>query len=250
MNVMVECFGQVRSNALLEVGGSPTWTLTEDYALGMQLKKYGWHCRYVQEYLAIGEAPDQIRNCYQQRSRWCKVCSFLLRINSWSSLHSWKRPGRVFEEPLLEPVVLSFIKSSSSSSIRGICLGGCMTAYICVCAGSLPNHVQLDALPAAPVQAQLAHAHHVQLWSVVLHRGRHLHTHLHHHPRCHHLVWSVPHRGLPLDCPGRHCLLLRHKHGGFKDMRVALPYWHACVHVVVSSHMRFTTSWADSIADS
>ena len=25
-----------------------------------------------QEYLAIGEAPDQIRNCYQQRSRWCK----------------------------------------------------------------------------------------------------------------------------------------------------------------------------------
>ena len=39
---------QVRANALLEVGGSPTWTLTEDYALGMQLKKYGWHCRYVQ----------------------------------------------------------------------------------------------------------------------------------------------------------------------------------------------------------
>lgn len=63
----------VRSNALLEVGGSPQYTLTEDYALGMELKKYGWHCRYVQEYLAIGEAPDQIRNCYQQRSRWCKV---------------------------------------------------------------------------------------------------------------------------------------------------------------------------------
>ena len=64
---------QVRCNAFLEVGGSPTWTLTEDYALGMELKKYGWHCRYVQEYLAIGEAPEQIRNCYQQRSRWCKV---------------------------------------------------------------------------------------------------------------------------------------------------------------------------------
>lgn len=63
----------VRSNALLEVGGSPQYTLTEDFALGMEMKKYGWHCRYVQEYLAIGEAPDQIRNCYQQRSRWCKV---------------------------------------------------------------------------------------------------------------------------------------------------------------------------------
>ncbi len=73
-------FEQVRSNALLEVGGSPTWTLTEDYALGMQLKKFGWHCRYVQEYLAIGEAPDQIRNCYQQRSRWCKVCLLMMAL--------------------------------------------------------------------------------------------------------------------------------------------------------------------------
>lgn len=25
-----------------------------------------------QEYLAIGEAPDEIRNAFQQRSRWCK----------------------------------------------------------------------------------------------------------------------------------------------------------------------------------
>ena len=32
-------------------------------------------CRYVEEYLAIGEAPEQVRNCFQQRSRWCKVRS-------------------------------------------------------------------------------------------------------------------------------------------------------------------------------
>ena len=38
----------VRSNALREVGGSPTFTLTEDFALGMNLKTFGWHCRYVQ----------------------------------------------------------------------------------------------------------------------------------------------------------------------------------------------------------
>ncbi len=70
----------MRSNALLEVGGSPQYTLTEDFALGMEMKKYGWHCRYVQEYLAIGEAPDQIRNCYQQRSRWCKVQSLTYHL--------------------------------------------------------------------------------------------------------------------------------------------------------------------------
>ena len=64
----------MRAKAFMEVGGSPTYTLTEDFALGMELKKYGWQCRYVQEYLAVGEAPDQIRNCFQQRSRWTKVC--------------------------------------------------------------------------------------------------------------------------------------------------------------------------------
>lgn len=63
----------VRAQAVMEVGGSPMYTMTEDYALGMELKKFGWHCRYVQEYLAIGEAPHEVRNMYQQRSRWTKV---------------------------------------------------------------------------------------------------------------------------------------------------------------------------------
>ena len=69
----------VRAQAIMEVGGSPMYTMTEDYALGMELKKFGWHCRYVQEYLAIGEAPHEVRNMYQQRSRWTKV-TFLLSV--------------------------------------------------------------------------------------------------------------------------------------------------------------------------
>ena len=35
-------------------------------------KSWGWECRYVQQYNAIGEAPDEVRQCFQQRSRWCK----------------------------------------------------------------------------------------------------------------------------------------------------------------------------------
>ena len=62
----------VRAKAFMEAGGSPTYTLTEDFALGMEMAKWGWRCRYVQEYLAIGEAPTEIRNCFQQRSRWTK----------------------------------------------------------------------------------------------------------------------------------------------------------------------------------
>lgn len=62
-----------RSTALHESGWSPTYTLTEDFALGMIMKANKWHCCYVEDYLAVGEAPEQIRNCFQQRSRWCKV---------------------------------------------------------------------------------------------------------------------------------------------------------------------------------
>ncbi len=39
----------------------------------MEMKRYGWHCRYLNKYLAVGEAPDGVRNCYQQRSRWTKA---------------------------------------------------------------------------------------------------------------------------------------------------------------------------------
>lgn len=63
----------IRSKAFSECGWSPEYTLTEDYALGMELKMREWQCRYVPEYLAVGEAPEQVRNCFQQRSRWCKV---------------------------------------------------------------------------------------------------------------------------------------------------------------------------------
>ena len=62
----------MRATAFREAGWSPEYTLTEDFALGMEMKKRSWECRYVDEYLAVGEAPEQLRNCFQQRSRWCK----------------------------------------------------------------------------------------------------------------------------------------------------------------------------------
>lgn len=71
----ISCTGTnflVRANAYQQAGWTPTWTLTEDFALGMEMKRYGWHCRYLNQYLAVGEAPDGVRNCFQQRSRWTK----------------------------------------------------------------------------------------------------------------------------------------------------------------------------------
>lgn len=65
-NFCIRCF------PLADCGWFPTFTITEDYALGMILKRKGYKAGYLNEYLAIGEAPEEIRNIFRQRSRWCK----------------------------------------------------------------------------------------------------------------------------------------------------------------------------------
>lgn len=67
---MVRC---LLSPVTLQAGGVPGYTLTEDFALGMEMKMRHWCCRYLLKYLAVGEAPEAVRQCYQQRSRWTKV---------------------------------------------------------------------------------------------------------------------------------------------------------------------------------
>jgi hypothetical protein len=72
---LISCTGTnflLRARAFADAGWFPEWTLTEDFALGIELKRRGWQCRYVDAYLAVGEAPDEVRNCFQQRSRWAK----------------------------------------------------------------------------------------------------------------------------------------------------------------------------------
>ncbi|KAK9821120.1 hypothetical protein WJX81_000795 [Elliptochloris bilobata] len=71
---MAVCTGSnlvLRASALMEVGGFPGRTITEDYALGMELNKAGYGLRYLPAYLATGEAPEE-GAIFRQRSRWCK----------------------------------------------------------------------------------------------------------------------------------------------------------------------------------
>lgn len=44
----------------------------EDYALGFNLKINESKGSYLNEYLVYGEAPEEVREIFQQRSRWCK----------------------------------------------------------------------------------------------------------------------------------------------------------------------------------
>lgn len=62
----------LRCYPLADCGWFPFFTITEDYALGMMLKAKGYKAGYLNEYLAIGEAPEEPRNIFRQRSRWCK----------------------------------------------------------------------------------------------------------------------------------------------------------------------------------
>ena len=55
---MVVCTGSnlvLRASALQAVGHFPTRTITEDYALGMELAKRGFRARYLAKYLAVGK---------------------------------------------------------------------------------------------------------------------------------------------------------------------------------------------------
>ena len=59
--------------AVVHVGYFPDHTLTEDYALGMEMRRTGWREVYVEDELVRGSAPDKVRGAFGQRSRWCKV---------------------------------------------------------------------------------------------------------------------------------------------------------------------------------
>ena len=68
----IACTGtnfMIRARALASCGWFPTNTITEDYALGMELKKRGYKATYLMSYLAVGEAPEAPRQVFQQRSR-------------------------------------------------------------------------------------------------------------------------------------------------------------------------------------
>ena len=61
----------VRAAPLAAVGWFPTESITEDFLLSLKLTASGWHCRYHGHVLTTGEAPEDLRQIFKQRSRWC-----------------------------------------------------------------------------------------------------------------------------------------------------------------------------------
>ena len=61
----------IRFPALLEIGGFPTDSVTEDFLLTVRLRERGYKTLYLNEKLSTGLAPEGINEYATQRTRWC-----------------------------------------------------------------------------------------------------------------------------------------------------------------------------------
>ncbi|SFQ06449.1 glycosyltransferase [Tranquillimonas alkanivorans] len=60
-----------RWQAVSEVGGLPTDSVTEDFLLTLALQERGWETHYLNEPLTEGLAPEGLKEYITQRARWC-----------------------------------------------------------------------------------------------------------------------------------------------------------------------------------
>jgi cellulose synthase/poly-beta-1,6-N-acetylglucosamine synthase-like glycosyltransferase len=60
----------LRFAPLIEVGGFPTDSVTEDYLVTLRLSEIGYHTIYLNEALSLGLAPEGLKEYISQRSRW------------------------------------------------------------------------------------------------------------------------------------------------------------------------------------
>ena len=69
----------ISREALLEVGGICTGTITEDFETGLLIESKGYQCYAVDKSLAKGLAPTTIGSLIKQRERWARGCIFSVR---------------------------------------------------------------------------------------------------------------------------------------------------------------------------
>lgn len=60
-----------RYSALMEIGGMPTDSVTEDFLLSLTMQSHGYRTAYLNEPLTEGLAPEGLKEYVTQRARWC-----------------------------------------------------------------------------------------------------------------------------------------------------------------------------------
>jgi cellulose synthase (UDP-forming) len=75
----------ISRQALEEVGGIATGTITEDFETGIHIQGRGYSCYAIDKVVAHGLAPDTVDSLIKQRERWGRGCIYSLR-----KMHIWK----------------------------------------------------------------------------------------------------------------------------------------------------------------
>lgn len=79
-----------RREALDAIGGYPTFSITEDIALGFLIQSKGYKSVYLNEPLAIGLNPTNLKDFLSQRDRWCRGNLQLLKTKNPFSMSGLK----------------------------------------------------------------------------------------------------------------------------------------------------------------
>lgn len=90
----------VRRNALDQIGGFATGTITEDLHTSIKMHKAGFRSLYYPESLAFGIAPDSIKQYLVQRLRWGQ-----------GAMQVWRREGFLASKRLTVAQKLNYLAS-------------------------------------------------------------------------------------------------------------------------------------------
>ncbi len=85
-----------RRSALLEIGGVPYGSITEDMLTGMLLQNKGYKSVFIKDTLALGLSPDKFSDLVKQRDRWAR--GGIQIAKNW---RIWRLPGLSFMQKLL-----------------------------------------------------------------------------------------------------------------------------------------------------
>ncbi|HEY4042353.1 MAG TPA: glycosyltransferase [Rhodopila sp.] len=80
----------LRVEALQDIGGMATETVTEDMLTSFKMEEFGWRTIFLNERLSLGLAPEGLGEYVTQRSRWC-----LGAVQQLHTRWSWFGRGRL-----------------------------------------------------------------------------------------------------------------------------------------------------------
>lgn len=84
----------IRREAILQAGGVPTETVTEDCHASLRMQRLGWNTAYLRVPLAAGLATDRLMIHIGQRMRWARGMLQIMRVDNpltGHGLNLWQR---------------------------------------------------------------------------------------------------------------------------------------------------------------